>query len=229
VDTYRFGTLAGADAPGGIICIGLMGKLTTPGGAAPDGVLLAVGQMDAGKWCAPAAYPCELLVHILSGATTAMVADESAHLIADMTVRIPQDTTFQLSTRDTTGMAALIAAPLRESFSWTEERTQLSACFADGLSLSGEPQRMDWSSLDILGALTRLTSEGSVIVMPTMTRGNYHRDLVLATLLPHYAADPNKLHALVWAINAHPQAHWWLDYTRAQERIVEEMGALLTR
>ena len=227
MDYYRFGS-AGIDAPGGITLIGLMGMLTTADGAAPDALMLVNGQMDPESCSAPTVHPCGFLVHILTGAATAIVADESVRLNADNTVRIPPETAYQFSTRDSVGMTALVITPQPAEPAPPYESTPLPSCFVDGMSIYGKPQLMALGSLDILHSLTRLTADGCRLIMLQMARGNVHRESIFAALLPQYAADPKALRAFIWVCNAHPAASWWLDRKRAQTAIEEGVAKLLT-
>ena len=226
MDYYRFGS-AGIDAPGGMTLIGLMGMLTTADGAAPNALLLVHGQMDAASCSAPTVHSCGLLVHILTGAATAIVADESVRLLAENTVHIPPDTPYQFSTRDSVGMTALVITPQHAEPSQPYDHTPLPCCFLGGMSRHGNPQLMARSSLDILGSLSRLSADGCRLVMVQMARGNFHRQSIVTSLLPQYAADPKALRAFVWVCNAHPVALWWLDRKRAERAIEEGVAKLL--
>jgi hypothetical protein len=227
MDYYRFGS-ASMNAPGGMTLIGLMDLLTTADGTAPDALVLVNGQMDPESCSAPTVHSCGFLVHLLTGAATAIVGDESVRLIAHNTVRIPPETTYQFSTRDSIGMTALVIIPQHAEPSQPYESTALPFCFGGGMSLQGKPQSMALRSLDMLRSLTRLTSEGCRVVMVQMARGNLHREGIFATLLPRYASDPKALRAFIWMCNAHPAAPWWLDRTRAQRAIEEGVTKMLT-
>jgi len=87
MDYSRFGS-AGIDAPGGMTLIGLMGMLTTADGAAPDALVLVHGQMDPESCSAPTVHPRGFIVHILTGAAMAIVADEAVRLLAGNTVLV---------------------------------------------------------------------------------------------------------------------------------------------
>jgi hypothetical protein len=228
IDSYRFGCAGGIGAPGGVTLIGLMGTLTAQEGHVPDSLLLVPIQMDAGSCSAPAGPTCGGLIHLLEGAAELIVAGRSARLLAGDTLRIPPQATIQCSTQETTGMKALMIIPLLGT-SWADGRSEGAACFSDALLAAGEPRLMALSSLDILGELAHLTTEGCTLPVAQLTRANFHRNGIIASLLPQYAADPLALRAFVWACNAHPAAPWWLDRTRAQHGIEAMVAELLTR
>lgn len=227
MDYYRFGTCAGMDAPGGITLIGLMGKLSTPAGTAPEQLLLMEGHMNGGMSSALAMAPYEFLVHVVTGSVLVRVGEEEARLIDDNTVRIPSGTAYQFSTPDSVGMTSLVILPQQADPSQPYGSAPFPMGLVEGMLILGDPQPMALSSLGILRSLTRLTGDGCSVVMVQLARGNFHRDGIFASLLPRYAADPMALRAFIWACNSHPAAIWWLDRNRAERVILEVVAKLL--
>ena len=125
-------------------------------------------------------------------------------------------------------MTALLIIPLQEGNAWPDDGNALPACCGDALSLNGDPRPLPIGALDILASLTRLTSDECVVPLVALARGNFNRDVILASLLPRYAANPLKLRSFIWACNAHPSARWWLDRAPAQSAIEEEVSKLVT-
>jgi hypothetical protein len=227
LDYYRFGTCAGMDAPGGNVLLGLMGNLRQSAGTPPEQLLLVKGRMGGGQ-CSPSRVSaCELLVHVLEGSVLVRSGLEEVRLITDNTVRFPAGFPYELSTEKSVGMAALFIAPRQASTPPNAADLALPACFGDALSIQGDPQQLALSSLAILSSLRRLTSEGCALASVQMVRGNFNRDVILASLLPLYAANPLALRAFIWSCNAHSAAPWWLDRKRAQTAIEEGVAKLL--
>jgi hypothetical protein len=227
MEYYRFGTCAGMDAPGGNVLVGLMGSLGQQADTITDQLLLVGGRMSGGQREAHQGSACELLVHVLEGAVLVKIGVEAVRLIADNTVRISAGFPYELSTQESVGMAALFIAPWQESAPPTPADGALPACFGDVLVRQGGPQRLALSSLAILGSLRRLTCEGCVLPSVQLVRGSFNRDVIFASLLPHYAANPLALRAFVWECNAHAAAPWWLDRSRARNAIEEGVKRLL--
>ena len=230
MDYYRSGCCfpGEKDVPGNMKLIALMSELTTPAGTPPSQLVLAQGHMQARILSAPCGHESELLVHIVAGSVLARVGTEEARLFADTSLRIPAETEYQFSTRDTTGMTAVVILPLQEKTSGLREKSCEARGLADGIAIIGKPTVMAWSSLDILCCLTPLTSEGCRLATVEMVRGSGNRNAIFAALLPQYAADPGALRALILACNAHPAAPWWLDRQRAQDTLVKTIEKLLT-
>lgn len=228
MDYFRFGTCAALDAPGGNVLVGLMGKLSTPAGAAPGQLLLAESTMNGGLCTRPAVNACELLVHVIDGSVLASVGGEEVRLIADNTVRVPAATPYAFSTEGSVGLKALLVWPLPGDTARPEDNCALPACCGDALSICGVPRQLACSSFDILASLTRLTGEGCVMPHVALARGGFNRDVILASLLPQYAEDPLALRALIWSCNGHPSARWWLDRARAKSAIEAEVSKLVT-
>jgi hypothetical protein len=227
MDYYRSGCFPGGrDVPGNMMLIALMSELTTPAGTPPSQLLLAQGHMQAGILSAPCWHESELLVHLVAGSVLARVGTEEARLLADTSLRIPAATEYQFSTRDTTGMTAVVILPSQEDPSWRENIA--APGLADGIAITGEPTVMACSSLDILRSLIPLTSEGCRLATVEMVRGSGNRNVIFASLLPRYAADPMALGAFIWACNAHPAAPWWLNRQGAQDTLVKAIEKLLT-
>ena len=115
MDYYRSGCFPGErNVPGNSMLIALMSELTTPAGTPPSWLVLLEGHMEAGMTSAPCVYACEFLVHLITGSVLALVGEEEARLIADSSLRIPPGTEYQFSTRDTTGMTAVVNIPRQE-------------------------------------------------------------------------------------------------------------------
>jgi hypothetical protein len=229
MDYYRSGCFPGErEVPGNMMLIALMSELITPAGTPPSRLLLAQGHMQAGMMSAPGVHACELLVHLVTGSVLARVGAEEARLIADTSLRIPAATEYQFSTRDTTGMTAVVILPLQENTSGLHEKSCEARVRADGIAITGKPAVMARSSLDILRSLTPLTSEGCRLATVEMIRGSGNRNAIFAALLPQYAANPMALRAFIWACNAHPAAPWWLNRQRAQDTLVKTIEKLLT-
>ena len=227
MDYYRFGTCAGWDAPGGNLLLGLMARLGTPTGMAPGQLLLAEGHMNGGLRSLPAVNACEMLVYVIDGAVHVSVGEEEVNLIADNAVRVPAGYSFDLSTERSVGMTALLILPLQEATARPEDGNTLPACCGDALSLKGEPRYLPVGALDILASLTRLKGDGCVMPLVALVRGGFNRDVIFASLLPRYAADPLALRALIWMCNAHPSALWWLDRARAKTALEEGVNKLV--
>ena len=227
MDYYRFGTTASMGAPGGVVLLGLIGKLRGSAGSAPEQLLLVAGHMKGGIRAAPARHACEFLVHVVEGSVLARVGAEEARLITDNSVRIPAGVPYQLSTEGSLGMTALVIAPGPGDTPRASGAPALPAFCGEALSIEGGPRTMDTHSLGILGSLTHLTSDGCVLPAVQVVRGNFYRDVVLASLLPQYAGDPLALRAFIWACNAHPAATWWLDRQRAKTAIEAGVAKLL--
>ncbi len=226
MDYYRSGCFPGErEVPGNSMLIALMSELTTPAGTPPSQLVLAQGHMQTGMTSAPCVHAYELLVHLVTGAVLARMGEVEARLIADDSLRIPPGTVYQFSTRETTGMTAVVILPLQEGCH--DERCEATG-LADGIAIIGKSALMAWSSLDILHSLTPLTSEGCRLATREMARGSGNRSGILASLLPQYAADPKALRAFIWACNAHPAAPWWLNRQRAQDTLVKTIEKLLT-
>ena len=118
MDYYRSGCFPGErDVPGNMMLIALMSELTTPAGTLPSQLVLAQGHMQAGMMSAPCVHASELLVHLVTGSLLARVGAEEARLIADTSLRIPASTEYQFSTRETTGMRAVMIIPEQEKTS----------------------------------------------------------------------------------------------------------------
>ncbi len=229
MDYFRSGCFPGKrEVPGNIMLIALMSELTTPAGKPPSQLVLVTCRMQAGITSIPAVHSCELLVHLVTGSVLARVGNEEARLIADSSLRIPPGTEYQFSTRDTTGMTAVVIIPRQEDPSRLENESCEAIGLADGIAITGKPAGMAWSSLDILRCLTPLTSEGCRLATREMARGSGHRNAVFASLLPQYAANPMALRAFIWTCNVHPAAPWWLNRQRAQDTLVKTIEKLLT-
>ncbi len=229
MDYYRSGCFPGErEVPGNMMFIALMSELTTPAGTPPSQLALFEGHMHAGMTSASTMHPCELLVYIVSGSVLARVGTEEARLLADTSLRIPAETEYEFSTRDSTGMTAVVILPLQEKTSELHEKSCDARGFADGIALIGKPVVMAWSSLDILRYLIPLTSVGCRQAMVEMVRGSGSRNVIFASLLPRYAADPMALRAFIWACNAHPDVPWWLNQQRAHDTLVKTVEKLLT-
>ena len=211
-----------------MMLIALMSELTTPAGTPPSQLVLAQGHMQAGMMSAPCVHTSEWLVHLINGSVLARVGAEEARLLADTSLRIPAATEYLFSTRDTTGMTAVVIIPSQEDPFWRDLESFEARGLVDGLAITGKPAVMAWSSLDILRCLAPLTSEGCRLATVEMVRGSGNRNAIFAALLPQYAADPGTLRALIWACNAHPAAPWWLDRQRAQDTLVKTIEKLLT-
>ena len=229
MDYYRSGCFPGQrDVPGNMMLIALMSELTTPAGTPPSQLVLAQGHMQAGMTSALYRQACELLVYLVTGAMLARVEEEEARLIAGDSLRIPSGTEYQFSTRDTTGMTAVVIIPRQENSSRRDIESIAASGLADGIAIIGEPTVMAWNSLDILCSLTPLTSERCRLATVEMVRGSGNRNTIFASLLPKYAADPLALRAFIWACNAHPEVRWWLNRERAQDTLVTTIEKLLT-
>lgn len=227
MDYARYGTCAGMDAPGGNALLGYMGKLRQSAVPTPQQLLLVKGRMGGGQRSARRVSACELLVHVLEGSVLVRIGMEEVRLITDNTVRVPAGIPCELSTETSVGMAALFIAPRQASTPPTAEDSALPTCFGDALSMQGDPQQLALSSLAILSSLRRLTSEGCVLPTVQMVRGNFNREVIFASLLPQYAANPLALRAFIWECNAHSAAPWWLDRSRARTAIEEGVRKLL--
>lgn len=227
MDYYRSGTVAGSEAPGGNILLGLMGKLGKIEGAAPGQLLLAPAHMNGGLATPPAVTACELLVHVFNGAVRASVGGEEVNLIANNSVWVHTGESYALSTESSVGMTALLIVPLQGGDARPGDGRALYACCGEVLSLSGDPQLLPSDALDLLASLNRLNVDGCAVPLVALTRGNFNRDVILASLLPRYAADRLALRALIWSFNAHPSAHWWADRGRARTAIEEGVKKLL--
>ncbi len=229
MDYYRSGCFQGErNVPGNMMLIALMSELTTPAGMPPSQLVLLEGNMQPGMLSVPCVHASELLVHLVTGSVLARVGAEEAKLLADTSLRIPAATEYQFSTRDTTGMTAVVILPLQENTSGLHDESCEARGLADGIAIIGEPTVMAWSSVDILHCLTPLTSEGCRLTTVEMVRGPGNRNAVFASLLPQYAANPMALRAFIWTCNAHPAAPWWLNRQRAQDTLVKTIEKLLT-
>ena len=229
MDYYRSGCFLGErDVPGNMMLIALMSEMTTPAGTPPSQLVLLEGHMQAGIMSAPCRQACELLVYLVTGAMLARVGEEEARLIAGDSLRIHAATEYQFSTRDTTGLTAVVIIPFQEETSKRHVDNCEAAVLADGIGITGKPTVMTRSSLDILRCLTPLTSEGCRLATVEMVRGSGNRNAIFASLLPQYAADLPAIRAFIWACNAHPAAPWWLNRQRAQDTLVKTIKKLLT-
>ena len=229
MDYFRSGCFPGKrEVPGNIMLIALMSELTTPAGKPPSQLVLVTCRMQAGITSIPAVHSCELLVHLVTGSVLARVGNEEARLIADTSLRIPAATEYQFSTRDTTGMTAVVIIPSQKDPSRRDLECFEARGLADGLVITEKPRLLAWSSLDILRCLTPLTSEGCRLATIEMARGSDNRNAIFAALFPQYAADPIALRAFIWACNAHPAVPWWLNRQRAQHALVKTIEKLLT-
>ncbi len=229
MDYYRSGCFPGErDVPGNMMLIALMSELTTPAGTPPSQLVLLEGHMQAGMMSAPCVHASELLLHLVTGSVLARIGAEEARLIADTSLRIPAATKYQFSTRDTTGMTAVVIIPRQEDSSRRDLESVEALGLMDRIAIIGEPTVMASSSLDILRRLTPLTSEGCRLATVEIVRGSVNRNAIFASLLPQYAADPKALRAFIWACNAHPAAPSWLNRQRAQDTLVRTIEKLLT-
>jgi hypothetical protein len=211
-----------------MMLIALMSELTTPAGTPPSQLLLAQVHMQVGILSAPCWHESELLVHLVAGSVLARVGTEEARLLADTSLRIPAATEYQFSTRNTTGMTAIVIIPGQEDPSRRDLESVETLDLMDGLAIIGEPTVMARISLETLRCLTPLTSEGCRLATVETVRGSGNRNVIFASLLPHYAADPMALRAFIWACNDHPAASWWLNRQRAQDTLVKTIEKLLT-
>jgi hypothetical protein len=229
MDYFRFGTCAGWDAPGGNVLLGLMGKLSMLDGAMPGQLVLAEASMNGGLATPPAVSACELLVHVIDGAVRACVGEEEVNLIADNSLWIHEGDAFSFSTERSVGMTALLVIPSQEGHAHPAAGNGLLACCGEALSLKGDPRSLPIGALDILASLNRLTGDGCTVPMVALARGGFNRDVIFASLLTKYASDPLALRAFVWAFNAHPSAHWWMDRACAKTALEEGITKLLAR
>lgn len=227
MDYFRFGTCAGWDAPGGNLLLGLMRQLSTSRGMAEGQLLLAEGHMDGGLRSLPAVNACEMLVYVLDGAVRVRVVEEEVNLIAGDAVRVPAGSRYELSTERSAGMTALLILPLPSATARPEDGSALPACYGGDLSLKEDPRSLPFGALDLLASLTRLVGDGCAVPMVALARGGFNRDVIFASLLPQYAADPLALRALLWLCNAHPAACWWLNRARAKTALEEGVKKLL--
>jgi hypothetical protein len=227
MDYYRNGTLAGLGAPGGNILLGLIGKLCTLEGAAPGQLLLAEAHMSGGLRTPPAVNACERLVHVIDGAVRAVVGEEEVRLIANNSLWVHAGSSYAFSTESSVGMTVLLIVPQQEGSAQPDDGSALPAGCGEVLSLSGDPRLLPIGALDILASLNRLNVDGCAVPLVALARGNFNRDVIFASLLPRYAADPLALRALIWSFNAHPSAHWWQDRARARSDIEQGISKLV--
>lgn len=227
MDYFRSGTVAGYDAPGGNILLGLMEKLCKIEGAAPVALVLAQARMNQGLCTPPAVAACELLLYVVEGAVLASVDGEEVNLIANNSVWVHAGSRYAFSTERSVGVTALLIVPLREGNAPPDASSALRACCGDALSLSEEPRLLTSGALDILASLDRLGVDGCFVPIVALTRGKFNRDIILASLLPRYVEDLLELRALIWSFNAHPSAHWWQDRARARAAIEEGIAKLV--
>ncbi len=228
MDYYRSGCFPGErEVPGNMMLIALMSELTTPAGTPPSELVLITYHMQAGMTSIPAVHACGFLVHLVTGSVLARVGEEEARLIADDNLRIPASKQYQFSTKETTGMTAIVIIARQENTSGPHDESCEALGLANGTAITGKPAVMAWSSLDILRCLTPLISDGCLLATVQMVRGSSNRNAIFASLLPQYAADPIALRAFIWACNAHPAAPWWLNRKRAQDELVKTIEKLL--